>query len=124
MNLQSKIDLMSQINYFGFPGVRQETKKMVSDDIIRLVEETFRVTMVEMKSKSRQRNIVEARHMAMYLMRKNTLLRLKQIGELFDSRDHTTVIHACKRIKDMADSYPEFKMKVQELSFVHCKKNI
>ena len=84
----------------------QEQAKMAVtiDQIQRCVAEHFDVRIADMSSKRRPANIALARQFAMYLSRQHTSMPLTDIGDAFGGRDHGTVIHACKLIKQrMAD---------------------
>jgi chromosomal replication initiator protein len=61
----------------------------------------FGLTLADLKSSSRQRHLVEARAVAMYLARRLTKLSLDQIGAYFGQRDHTTVLHSCRRTQEL-----------------------
>jgi chromosomal replication initiator protein len=71
--------------------------------------------MAEVKGKSRQQTTVEARSLAMYLSRELTDLTLAEIGRLFGNRDHTTVLHACRKVAALAGSEAATARLVQEL---------
>jgi chromosomal replication initiator protein len=66
----------------------------------------FGVELAHMKSASRQRNVVEARAVAMYLARQLTGKSLKEIGDYFGGRDHTTVLHNCGRTDELLRNDP------------------
>ncbi len=84
---------------------QEQAKKAVTiDQIQRCVAEHFDVRIADMSSKRRPANIALARQFAMYLSRQHTTMPLTDIGDAFGGRDHGTVIHACKLIKQrMAD---------------------
>ena len=71
------------------------------EKILSEVEQIFGITAVDMKSKKRQNEIVEARQIAMYVMRETTQLSQKAIGAEFGGRDHTTVLHSVSSVKDL-----------------------
>ena len=76
------------------------TKKEISvDKIINITADYFCLTAEELRGKRRTRDIAFARQVAMYLTRELTDLSLPKIGEEFGGRDHTTVIHAVKKIE-------------------------
>ena len=66
-------------------------------EIIRQVAQKYGYTAFELKSARRARGLVRARHEAMWVCRKQTQNSLPQIGRAFGGRDHTTVLHACRR---------------------------
>lgn len=75
-----------------------------SNDIINSVVINTDVTKADLKSRKRNYDIKNARHIAIYLVYKYTEKTTNETGKIFD-RDHTTVLHACKRIKIAKDGY-------------------
>lgn len=92
---QAKEILKDQFKYID------ETKIIQIDDIIRKVAETFKVSSYDIKSKKRNASISRARNVAMYLCRELTSASTTEIGLSFGGKDHTTIIHACKKISDL-----------------------
>ena len=72
-------------------------------NIQRTVAEYYNIKNSDMLSKCRKRNIARPRQMAMFLARELTSHSLPEIGEAFGGKDHTTVLHACARIKKLMD---------------------
>src|SRR5688572_1915104 len=68
------------------------------DNIQRTVADYYKIKVAEMYSKKRTRNVARPRQVAMALAKELTQLSLPDIGEAFGGRDHTTVLHACRRI--------------------------
>ena len=60
--------------------------------------------MADLKSPSRQRTVVLARSVAMYLARQATDKTLIEIGSFFGGRDHSTVLHGCRQIKGLMET--------------------
>jgi chromosomal replication initiator protein len=90
------------------------TKKEISvDKIINITADYFCLTAEELRGKRRTRDIAFARQVAMYLTRELTDLSLPKIGEEFGGRDHTTVIHAVKKIERLTRENNEEKMKME-----------
>ncbi len=77
----------------------ENQRKITVDLIQRKVAEYFEVRPSDMTAKRRSKNVVYPRHIAMYLSRELTSLSLPEIGEQFGGRDHTTVLHACDKIR-------------------------
>ncbi len=75
---------------------QNETHELSIDAIEEIVAAFFQVTLEQLKSKTRKKEIALARQFAMYLTKEYTDLPLKAIGWHFGKRDHSTVIHACK----------------------------
>jgi len=79
------------------------------------VSEYFDVTLSELNGKRRTRQVAFPRQVAMYLCRELTDSSLPQIGAEFGGRDHSTVIHACRKIKKEVKKDPRFKSTVADL---------
>ncbi len=75
----------------------------------------FSLTLADLKSTSRHRHVVEARAVAMYLARRLTGLSLEQIGAYFGDRDHTTVLHNCRRTEELQIADPVTRQAVTAL---------
>jgi chromosomal replication initiator protein len=78
-----------------------ETSVYAPVDIIKVVADYYNISPDEIYGSSRQQAIAMARQIAMYIIREQTQLSLPKIGQLFNNRDHTTVMYACKKV----DSY-------------------
>lgn len=87
--------------------VEVETKrpriKVAPADVIKTVANHYHVKQSSLKGTSRLKNLVTARHIAMYILKKELSLPLTEIGRWFTGRDHTSVLHAVKKVeKDIA----------------------
>jgi len=71
------------------------------DNIQKTVAEYYKIKLSDLTAKTRRRTIARPRQMAMSLSKELTNLSLPEIGEAFGGRDHTTVMHACKRIQEL-----------------------
>ncbi len=78
------------------PKVEQITAS--PETIMEVAAEILNVSIDDLKSSSRRREISNARHIAMYLMRQHTDLSLPRIGEKFGGKDHTSVMYSCDKI--------------------------
>ncbi len=76
-------------------------------DIKTVIMQEFGVSLTDMVSHRRQRSLVMPRQIAMWLARNLTPLSMPTIGKLFGDRDHTTVLHACRRVDAIRDGKPE-----------------
>ena len=85
------------------------------DYIQKSVAEYFDVTLDSLKAKTRKKEIVMARQVAMYFAKEYTNFSLKSIGYHFGGRDHSTVIHAVQSVNDLIDTDRKFKASVEEL---------
>jgi len=77
------------------------------DNIQRTVADYYKIKVAEMYSKKRSRNVARPRQMAMALAKELTQLSLPDIGEAFGGRDHTTVLHACRKIAELKSQNPD-----------------
>ncbi|MBM3249068.1 MAG: chromosomal replication initiator protein DnaA [Candidatus Omnitrophica bacterium] len=94
----------------------KETKKNITIDIIqRKVADFFDLSLHDLKTKRRNKNIVLPRQIAMYLSRELTNQSLPEIGELFGGKDHTTVLHAWNKIKNGIDKDSNLKNTVNSV---------
>jgi len=88
----------------GLVAIR-DPRRVTAELIMEVVCEHFGVTVEDMVSTRRSREISEPRQIAMYLCRELTDLSTTSIGAAFGKRDHTTVMHACAKVsKDLADA--------------------
>ncbi|MDZ4816926.1 MAG: chromosomal replication initiator protein DnaA [Verrucomicrobiota bacterium] len=97
--------------------LNEEAKKNISIDLIqRRVAERFDIRVADMTSKRRPANIAFPRQVAMYLSRQLTPSSLNEIGDSFGGRDHGTVIHACKEVKNRMTQDEAMRSLVNTLS--------
>jgi len=74
------------------------------ESIQRTIAEYYKVKISDLLSKRRSRSIARPRQMAMYLAKEHTNHSLPEIGDAFGGRDHTTVMHACRKIAELKES--------------------
>ncbi len=85
------------------------------DNIQRVVAEYYKIKVSDLHSKRRSRSIARPRQVAMYLAKDLTHHSLPEIGEVFGGRDHTTVLHACRKIKELLESDADIREDVKNL---------
>lgn len=95
--------------------IKNTTKEISMEYIQKLVCEYFEVPVEMVKSKTRKREIVQARQISMYLAKSLTKTSLKSIGQFFGGRDHSTVIYACQTVEDLIDTDKKFKNYMQDI---------
>ncbi len=66
-------------------------------------------------TKTRKREVVQVRQVAMYLAKKHTDSSSSKIGQLIGNKDHATVLHACKIVKDQVEVDKTFKADIEEI---------
>ena len=84
-----------------------QVRQVSIDNIQRIVADYYKIKVSDMYSKKRSRTVARPRQMAMALAKELTQLSLPDIGDAFGGRDHTTVLHACRKIVDLRASNPE-----------------
>ncbi len=95
----------------------QEQRDNVSIDLImNTIAKDLNVKPSEIKSKSRSRNIVYARRIAIFLARELTPMSMPQLAQYFGMKDHTAISHTMKKINELLKKDEDFKVKVEELS--------
>ena len=91
-------------------------KRQVSiEEIQKAVANFYRIPMKDLLGKGRQRSLIVARHAAISLAKELTALSLKDIGNAFDGRDHTTVLNACKNVQNLLNKDDSFAQDYQNL---------
>jgi len=106
------LDLTKQViqNYV------KQTKKAYSIEMIQeIVSKYFNVSIEDIQSSSRKREIVQARQFAMYFAKKITKKPYVEIGKTIGNRNHATVLHACKNIDGLKQVNKEFKKYYKDL---------
>lgn len=83
--------------------------------IKEIVAENYNITVEQMDSKKRSRPLAYPRQIAMYLTRELTELSLPKIGQEFGGRDHSTVIHACDKIRSDIEKDTELAVEIESL---------
>ena len=84
--------------------LRANERRVTIDEIQKRVAEHFNIKLAEMTSSRRARIVARPRQVAMYLAKQLTSRSLPEIGRKFGGRDHTTVIHAVKKIEELIES--------------------
>lgn len=112
--------VVAHSNLFGREINIENTQEILSDllranshvisieDIKNTVSERFNIKVADMNSSRRARAIARPRQIAMYLAKKLTTMSLPEIGRKFGGKDHTTVIHAIKRVEELMGQNAEF----------------
>jgi len=85
------------------------------DNIQKVVAEYYKIKISDLHSKRRSRSVARPRQVAMYLAKELTNHSLPEIGDSFGGRDHTTVLHACRKIKELTDTDADIHEDVKNL---------
>ena len=90
-------------------------RRVTIEEIQRKTAEFYKLDLRELHSSRRARRVARPRQVAMYLARELTSRSLPDIGRRFGGRDHTTVLHACRRIEELCGTDPVFQQEVEFL---------
>ena len=85
------------------------------EEIQKTTAEFFQIGIESLVGSSRKQDISQARQVSMYLCKSLTGAPLKTIGRRFGNRDHSTVIHACRQVRDKLGEDPRFEGLVSQL---------
>lgn len=96
--------------------IAEKRSNITIDTIMEIVSKELNVKSSEIRSKSRNSNIVYARRIAIYLSRNLTPNSMPQLAQYFGMKDHTAVSHTMKKIQELMKNDEDFKIKVDELS--------
>ncbi len=97
--------------------LKEKTEYIPTSDLI--IDETakfFSLTSDDLRGQRRTRNTAQARQISMYLVRRMTNLSLKDIGALYEGRDHTTVLSSIRRIEDNMKSSTTFSQTIKDIT--------
>lgn len=96
-------------------AVPEEGSHYTIESIQVVVAKYFHVKIPDLKGTTRSRNVAEPRQIAMYLIRKYTGLGFKEIGHYFGGKDHSTVMHACKKVETEMDGGGSIRESVEAI---------
>ncbi len=95
--------------------INHNNKSISTESIQNIVSSYFNLNLQEMLSARRSRSLARPRQIAMYLVKQYTTCSLPEIGRKFSNRDHTTVIHAVKKIDELIKKDNEIKEHIIEI---------
>ena len=121
INLNAYASLMRQEITFEFAKnvmkeqIKERRENIHLEDIIAIISKELNIKPSEIKSKKRNKNIVEARRIGIYLARTLTPNSMPALASFFGMKDHTAVSHNMKKINELIETNETFKLKVDEL---------
>ncbi|MFN0314381.1 MAG: chromosomal replication initiator protein DnaA [Burkholderiales bacterium] len=92
-----------------------QSRQVTVDNIQKVVAEYYKLKIADMHSKKRSRNLARPRQVAMTLAKELTQMSLPDIGDAFGGRDHTTVLHACRKVAELRHSDTGIQRDYQNL---------
>jgi chromosomal replication initiator protein len=93
----------------------KEDKVLTIDEIQKAVSSYYDIKFSDLKSKKRHRNIALPRQVAMYMAREFGGFSFPEIGSSFGGKDHSTAIHACRKIERELNDDPEIRQALRSL---------
>jgi chromosomal replication initiator protein len=95
---------------------QSQTKQITVDLIKKTTASHFNIRLADIVSPKRSKMIALSRQVAMYLARELTQASLVDVGDAFGGRDHSTVLHACKKVREMMNSDPQLAKDVDGIT--------
>ena len=92
-----------------------QDKQVSMDNIQRTTAEYYKIKVADLMSRRRSRSVARPRQMAMALAKELTNHSLPEIGDSFGGRDHTTVLHACRKIKELRETNADIREDYKNL---------
>lgn len=93
-----------------------QEKKVTINNIQKVVADYYSIRVSELHSKRRNRQVARPRQIAMALTKELTTMSLPDIGDAFGGRDHTTVLHACRKVDELLKADPNIKQDYDNLA--------
>ena len=106
VSLESTQDVLQDL-------LRSHDRRITIDEIQRKVAEHYNIRLTDMHSARRARQVARPRQVAMYLSKQLTARSLPEIGRKFGGRDHTTVMHAVRKIEELMAEDPHITQDVE-----------
>ena len=95
--------------------VKKSTEELTVNKIQQVVCDHFKIPEELLQTKTRKREVVQARQLAMYFSKNYTKYSLSYIGSQIGKKDHATVLYACKAVTDLMETARNFKIQVEEI---------
>lgn len=105
--------MKKEISPYAIPGLGE------AEDITRIIDQTvsevMKIPVDMLRKRTRKRDIVYPRHLAMFFYQRKTQMTCGEIGENLGGYDHATVLHAFKNVNNLRETDPEFRKKFEEI---------
>ncbi|MEJ2567489.1 MAG: chromosomal replication initiator protein DnaA, partial [candidate division WOR-3 bacterium] len=95
--------------------IKEKEKRITLERIIKTVSEFYNIDSEEIKGDKRSKSVVQARQIAIYLARNLTNLSLKEIGNDFGKRDHSTILHSFNKIENLTRKNKRIKGEIETI---------
>lgn len=129
INLNAYASLMRQEITFEFAKnvikqqIKEKRENITLENIITIISKELNIKPSEIKSKKRNKNIVEARRIGIYLARTLTPNSMPALASFFGMKDHTAVSHNMKKINELLETNETFRLRVDELKNIVLTKD-
>lgn len=114
-SLTNKKEVNLELAQEALKHLISNNKKITLNDIKEVVANYYNISMDDLVSKKKTKNIAYPRQIAMYIARKLTDYSLPKLGDEFGGRDHSTVLHACNKVEEDMENSQEIKKNVDDL---------
>jgi chromosomal replication initiator protein len=115
-----------KINPYVFPGLRKVSIKhkgerkyigcgVTKEEVYEIIKNVCGITMEQIVSKDRHREIIDARHILCAILSKNFGITLKKIGQILGGRDHTTIVHSINMFEDRFETSEYYQEMVRTI---------
>jgi chromosomal replication initiator protein len=111
----SGLPLTPQLVQTALADLLPQRGALEADQVLAAVASVFGITLDDLTGRSRVHDVALPRQVAMYLMREESDASLPQIGEALGGRDHTTVMYACDKVKDMIERDDRLRRQVLQI---------
>ena len=95
--------------------IKEKEKRITLERIIKIVSEFYNIDSEEIKGDKRSKSVAQARQIAIYLARNLTNLSLKEIGNNFGKRDHSTILHSFNKIENLTRKNKRIKGEIETI---------
>ncbi len=94
----------------------EQKAEISTDQVAKIVARRYKLKLADLKSSTRRQEVVRARSLAMFLSRQLSGSSYDKIGKYFGGRDHTTVLHACRKTETLIDNDSELRIAATEVT--------
>lgn len=95
--------------------VSLDKQELTADDIMQTVSQRYGLKGKDLASKSRKKNIVQARQLAIFLCHKHIDISYSQIGRIFGGRDHSTILYSCEQVEHRLAMDKDYRHEVESM---------
>ncbi len=121
INLNSYASIMGQEITLEFTKnllrdqIKEKKEKTSLEEIINIISKEFNIKVSEIKSKKRNKDIVNARRIAIYISKNLTPNSTPDLAKFFGMKDHSAILHNLKKVEELKTSDEYYKLKIEEL---------